>query len=141
MIAFSYKVRYHNNVPGSHPGQEKFIIDKEINTMTFRELLNVMPTDEATNVSLYYFDHDENMYAEDLYISWSEDIHKETAFFSLLLAEHFAEDEVIELSNRFSSVAVTVDRKVKRETVKRWKTEAADAAGLSKILRDWEDDE
>lgn len=109
--------------------------------MTLRELLNVMPTDEATNVSLFYFDHEENMYAEDLYISWNEDIHKETAFFSLLLAEHFADDEVIELSNRFSSVAITVDRKVKRETVKRWKTEAADAAGLSKILRDWEDDE
>lgn len=111
--------------------------------MILRDVINLMPADEVTNVSLFYFNHEGDMYCEDLYIRFEldEEPHKEDAEFSLRLAEHFADDEVLEISNRFRSVAITVDRKVKQETVRRWKTQAADAAGLPRILRDWEEDE
>ena len=108
--------------------------------MILRDILNVLPGDAGTNIRLCYFDHDGNMYDEELYIRFEEDCQQDTiAKFSLLIAEHFADDPVIELTNHFGAILITVDRNVKRETVNRWKSEAANKAGLSYILRDWEE--
>lgn len=109
--------------------------------MILRDILNVLPRDVGTNIRICYFDNDGYMYDEELYIRFEEDSQfvDTCAKFSLLIAEHFADAPVIELTNHFGSVLITIDMKVKRETVNQWKTEAADEAGLSHILRDWEE--
>ena len=90
--------------------------------MTFRDFLNVLPGDEATNVLLLYFDKDtEQTMGEDLYIRFDD---PEKAF-DLMIAEHFADDPVIEITNHFYDVMVTVDRLISKDTMLRWKSAAA----------------
>lgn len=105
--------------------------------MTLREILNVTPDDSITQIELMWYDHKENVHsyrfsfrikAEDVFEKWSN-----------IMLEHFADDEVMEISNGIWGITIVVDRLVSNDAVKRWKTEAAEAVGLSWILRDWED--
>lgn len=108
--------------------------------MTLRDLMQVMPEDTGTNVQLCYYDYSGNMYDEFLYLKFGEDAEPFQKF-CVTIAEHFAEDDVIEITNHMGQLLITVDREVSQITVKRWKTEAADQIGLSRILRSWEDEE
>lgn len=110
--------------------------------MTLREILNVIPGDQANLIELHYFDLQGTEF-RDLFIFTLVDADSSEKFGAIML-EHYAEDEVLELSHicrGYTALQITVDREVKQETVRKWKTKAADQAGMLHILRDWEDDE
>lgn len=91
--------------------------------MILRDLLNLMPEDEGTNIILTYFDAETGYHmGEDLYIRFDDP----DKAFDLMIAEHFAEDEVIEITNSFQHLVITVDRELHKDTVLRWKQKAAD---------------
>lgn len=104
--------------------------------MVLRDIMNLFPAEEATNLLLLYFDKEtETQRGEDLYIRFND---PENAF-DLMIAEHFADDEILDITNHFNEIKITVDRIVSKETVIRWKTQAAEAVKLNPILRDWEE--
>lgn len=106
--------------------------------MTLRELLNIMPDDRPTTIDLRYYDERE-IERGDTY-SFQLGTEDPDYLFAAIMLEHYADDDVIEMTNHFNSILITVDRVVHDVTVRRWKTEAADQAKLSYILRDWKED-
>ncbi len=108
--------------------------------MTLRDLMQVMPEDTGTNVQLCYYDYAGNMHDEMLYLKFTENAEPFQKF-SVMVAEYFADDDVIEITNHFNQLLVTVDREVSQDAVKRWKTKVADHIGMLQIMRSWEDEE
>ena len=105
--------------------------------MTFRELMQVMPDDSITTIDLHYFDEREQEKVDTYFFNLESD--DADYVFSSIMLEHYADDEVIELTNHVCALCITVDRIVSTQTVNTWKTAAANRARLSYILRDWEE--
>ena len=116
------------------PALLKYMEDRE---MTFRELLNIMPNDSITTIDLHYFNEQEQERVDTYFFNLESD--DADYVFSSIMLEHFAEDDVIELTNHVCALCITVDRIVSTQTVNAWKTAAANRARLSYILRDWEE--
>ena len=97
--------------------------------MIFRDLLNVLPTDVNTVIHLTYYSTDSDVSGnleivesreEHLVINFEADINQ----FDLMIAEHFADDDVLEIAVKYGAMTVVVDRTIHDETMQRWKEKA-----------------